>query len=180
MKIWILTFLFIVFISPPAQAHPHVFITPKATLVLNGHAVSQINVEWDFDDMSSALFFESCGSDSAAIWNLVFPENQLLVNGGQAPRIGYYTTVEIDGVPVANLTPAYFTANYVNGILRCQFTLYINRNVGNTMKIWFDDPTTYNAFDIQSGNFQFVDQSGASHGLQQQTEDNIDKMFLSW
>lgn len=180
MKTWICTLLFMVFISLPAQAHPHVFITPKATVIMNDHFVSQINVEWDFDDMSSALFLESCGSNTAKIWSLVFPENQLLANGGQAPRTSYYTSVEIDGVPVANLTPADFTADFVNGSLRCQFTLYINQNVNHIMKIWFDDPTIYNAFDLQSGNFQFIDQSGASHGLQMQTENDIDKIFLSW
>lgn len=180
MKTWIWTLLFMVFISLPAQAHPHVFITPKATVVMNDHFVSQINVEWDFDDMSSALFLESCGSNTAEIWQLVFPENQLLANGGQAPRTSYYTTVEIDGVPAANLTPADFTAHFVNGSLRCQFILYINQNVDHIMKIWFDDPTIYNAFDLQSENFQFIDQSGAFHGLQMQTENDIDKIFLSW
>jgi ABC-type uncharacterized transport system substrate-binding protein len=180
VKTWIFVLLCIVFISPPAQAHPHVFITPRATVIMNDHLVSQINVEWDFDDMSSALFLESSGSNPAEIWYLVFPENQLLANGAQAPRTSYYTTVEIDGIPVANLTPAYFTTNFVNGSLRCQFTLYINQNVGNTIKIWFEDPTTYNAFDIQIGNFQLVDQSGASHVLQKQTQNDIDKIFLSW
>lgn len=180
MKTWIWTLLFMVFISLPAQAHPHVFITPKATVVMNDHFVSQINVEWDFDDMSSALFLESCGSNTAEIWQLVFPENQLLANGGQAPRTSYYTTVEIDGVPAANLTPADFTAHFVNGSLRCQFILYINQNVDHIMKIWFDDPTIYNAFDLQSENFQFIDQSGAPHGLQMQTENDIDKISLSW
>lgn len=180
MKTWLFVFLCIAFISSPAQAHPHVFIAPKATLIMNDHLVSQINVEWDFDDMSSALFFEIYGSNPAEIWNLVFPENQLLPNGGQVPRTSYYTTVEIDGIPIANLIPAYFTANFVNGSLHCQFTLYINQNVGNTIKIWFEDPTTYNAFDIQIGNFQLVDQSGASHVLHKQTQNNIDKIFLSW
>lgn len=180
MKAWIIALLFTIFIAPPAQAHPHVFITPKATFIMNAHFVSQIDVEWDFDDMSSALFSESCGSNTAQIWNLVFPETQILANGSEVSRTSYYTNVEIDGTPLGNLTPANFTADFVNGSLRCRFTISVNQSVGSTIRLWFDDPTNYNAFDIQRGNFQVLDQSGAPPLLRKSTENDIDKISLAW
>ena len=180
MKAWIIAFLFTLFISSPSQAHPHIFITPKATFIMNDHFISQINVEWDFDDMSSALFAESCGSNTAGIWSLVFPATQILANGSQVSRTSYYTYVEIDGIPVGNLTPENFSADFVNGSLRCKFTVSIRQNAGNTIRLWFDDPTIYNAFDIQRGNFQVLDQSGALPVLRQVTENDIDKISLAW
>jgi len=180
MKAWIMAILFIIFFAPQAQAHPHVFITPKAVVTMNNHVVSQINVEWDFDDMSSAMFSESVGSNTDEIWNLVFPPSQVLADGSQAVRSGYYTNIEIDGTPIANLTPVDFKATFVNGGLHCNFTIIINQNVDHTVKIWFDDSTIYNAFDVQRGNFQVSDQSGTSHVLQKQTEKDIDKILLSY
>lgn len=180
MRIWILALLFTTFITPLSQAHPHIFITPKATFIMDNHFVSQINVEWEFDSMSSSLFLESSGSNTAEIWNLVFPETQLLANGVQVVRTSYYTTVEIDGTPVSNLTPTDFKADFVNGNLRCQFTLNINQTVGNTMEIGFSDPTIYNDFDIQRGNFQILDRSDITPVLAKQTEKYIDKISLSW
>lgn len=180
MRTWILTILLTFFVTPLAQAHPHVFITPKATIIMSNHFVSQINVEWDFDAMSSTLFLESSGSDPEEIWKMVFPDTQVLENGRQVARTTYYTNVELDGNPAGNLTPSGFNADFVDGILRCQFTLLINQNVDSTIKIWFDDPTIYNAFDVQRGNFQVSDQSGTSHVLQKQNENDIDKICLTF
>lgn len=180
MKPWIFAIFFAIFITAPVQAHPHIFVTPKATFILNDHFVSQIDVEWDFDDMSSALFLESCGSNTTEIRNLVFPETQLLANGSQVVRTSYYTTVEIDGTPVNNLIPSNFKAEFVNGNLHCHFTLNINQPIGSTMKIGFNDPTIYNDFDVQKGNFQIYNHSGSVPVLTKQTENDIDKIFLSW
>ena len=181
MKAWIIAVFFtILFITPHAQAHPHVFITPKATLITNDHFVSQINVEWEFDAMSSSLFLESVSSNTAEIWNLVFPETQLLANGGQTARTGYYAYIEIDGRVINDLIPTDFTADFADGILRCRFTLNINQTVGNAMKLGFSDPTTYNDFDIQRGNFQILAQSGATPVLEKKTENYVDKILLSW
>jgi ABC-type uncharacterized transport system substrate-binding protein len=179
MRIWILALLFTIFFIPSIQAHPHVFITPKAVVVANNHFVSQINVEWDFDDMSSSLFLESCGSNLDEIWNLVFPETQLLQDGSQAARSNYYISVDIDGMSIDNLTPADFKADFVNGKLRCQFTLYINQNVNNILKIRFNDPTIYNDFNIEQGNFHVLDkQNGIDRILQIQTQNYIDEVYL--
>lgn len=164
--------------TPAVQAHPHVFITPQAVMTMNNHFISQINVEWDFDAMSSSLFLESCGADTTQIWSLVFPDNQLLADGRQTPRLDYYTDVEIDGNPVGNLVPANFRANFVDGQLRCTFTLYINQNVNKTLKVWFDDPTIYNAFDIEPGNFSVAGQP-ANNVLQKQTEQDTDKILVT-
>ena len=178
MKTWIIAILLFGCVTAQAQAHPHVFITPKAVIMMNNHFLSQVNVEWDFDEMSSALYLESCGSDNNGIWNLIFPQTQLLADGRQAARSGYYTYVEIDGTLISNLILADFTSDFIDGNLRCRFTLNINQNVDKTFKIWFDDPTIYNAFDVQRGNFQVVDQSGTHPRLQKQTESDIDKICL--
>lgn len=180
MKTWIVTFLFTIIFIPLAQAHPHVFITPKAVITINKHAVSQIDVEWDLDAMSSSLYLEGCGSDSSQIWKILFPETQLLVDGGYAARAGYYTTIEIDGTPIANVMPANFQTSYCDGSLHCQFTLYINQYVNNSLKIGFDDATIYNAFDVQEENFQINDQNSVGYTIQKQTENNIDKIFVAF
>lgn len=180
MKTWLMAVLCSFIFTLPVSAHPHVFITPKATIVISNHAVSQINVEWDFDDMSSALFKESGGSDSAAIWNLVFPQMQLLVNGSQAPRSGYYTYLEIDGKPYPNLTPAYFQTTFVDGILQCRFTLFINQPINHSVTLWFDDPTIYNQFDMDPGNFQIDNQSAQPVSLEQRSESGVDKIYVSF
>jgi ABC-type uncharacterized transport system substrate-binding protein len=181
MRIWILAMLSVFFLIPSVQAHPHVFITPKAVVVANNHLVSQINVEWDFDDMSSSLFLESCGSNMEEIWNLVFPETQLLQNGSYAARTNYYTSIDIDGMPIDNLTPADFKADFVNGKLRCQFVLYINQNVNSTMRIRFNDPTIYNDFNIEQENFHLLDQgNGIDRVLELQTQNYIDEIYVSF
>lgn len=178
IKVLAVLFAFFNFFNLSAvEAHPHVFITPKAEIVGNDHFVSQINVEWDFDDMSSSLFLESSGSDTGEIWSLVFPDMQLTADGQQVARSNYYTDVEIDGTPVDDLKPENFNASFVNGKLYCTFTLYINKNVDSTLKLWFDDPTIYNAFDIEPENFSV---SGTAGSLQKQTENDIDKIYLSF
>jgi len=180
MKTWIMAILFVMFVTLQVQAHPHVFITPKAVVMMNNHFVSSINVEWDFDAMSSTLFLESCGSNTDEIWDLVFPQTQILADGSQSARSGYYTNVEIDGTSVGNITPTDFRADFVDGSLRCRFTVNINQNVDYSLKIWFDDSTIYNAFDVQRGHFHASDQCGTSHILQKQAENDIDKILLSF
>ncbi|EGO62892.1 hypothetical protein ALO_15817 [Acetonema longum DSM 6540] len=130
--------------------------------------------------MSSSLFLECGGSNTAEIWNLLFPKTQLLANGGQADRTGYYTFVEIDGRVIDDLIPADFRADFVDGILRCRFTLNINQNVNNSFRIWFNDPTTYNDFDVQLENFQVIDPNGIPLSLRQQIENYIFKISLLW
>lgn len=180
MKIWFLTLLFAVILAPAAvYAHPHVFITPKATAVMGHHAVSQIIVEWDFDEMSSSLYKESCGNDSSQIWATLFPDTQLLADGSRGARSGYYTNISIDGTRLAAIAPAYFQTSYVDGSLHCRFILYVNQVVNHSLKIWFDDATIYNAFDTSQQNFGLNDQSGDGYTLQQQTENGIDKICIS-
>lgn len=180
VKVWIIAMGLITLFVPLTEAHPHIFITPKAVVALNNHFVSQVDVEWDFDDMSSSLFLESCGSNTDQIWDLVFADTQVLSGRHQTKRSAYYLNVEIDGMPISNLRPNDFKANFVNGNLQCRFTLYINQIVDHSFKIWFDDPTIYNSFDTQQGNFQIADQSGAGHVFYKQTENDIDKMCVSF
>lgn len=180
-KAWIIAVFFIVLlIIPQAQAHPHVFITPKATIITKDHFVSRVNVEWEFDAMSSSLLLECGGSNTAEIWNLLFPKTLLLANGGQTARTGYYTFVEIDGRVIDDLIPADFKADFVDGILRCRFTLNINQNANNSFRIWFNDSTIYNDFDVQIENFQVINQSGIRPSLRQQIENYIFKICLLW
>ena len=171
MKIWILAILFVIVGIPAVQAHPHVFITPKAEIIMNNHSLSQINVEWDFDEMSTSLYVETCGSNEGEIHDILFPKNQK----------SYFTNVEIDGNLIDNLIPSDFKAESVNGSLHCKFTLYINQNVDNTLKIWFDDPTIFNNFTTSLENFLASDQqTGINYVLQKQTQNDIDKISFKF
>lgn len=182
MKIWLRGILFIIFFiaMPSAEAHPHIFITPQATIIMSDHFVSQINVEWDFDDMSSALFSESYGTNRDDIWNSIFPVTQLTQDGRQVPRAGYYTNIEIDGTSLPDITPANFKVDYNNGNLQCKFTLYLNQTVDNSLKISFTDPTIYNDFDVQEENFEvWQQQNGVHYTLRKETATDLAYIHLT-
>jgi ABC-type uncharacterized transport system substrate-binding protein len=180
MRILILTLLCIGFSIHPVLAHPHVFITPKAVIEVNNHAVSQINMEWNFDALSSALFLEACNSNTDQIWDLIFPDTQFRADGRTVTRTNYYIYLEIDGTPVANVTPSYFKSEFVDGRLHCQFTIYVNQYVNHNMRMWFWDRSGYDAFDVKQENFSASDQqlnctveeSQNEHGIE------IDNVYL--
>ena len=81
MKTWLIALLLICGTTSSVAAHPHVFITPQAEIILDNHYVSQINVQWIFDAFTSAWIFESCDSNKEEIWNMVFPKTQFRADG---------------------------------------------------------------------------------------------------
>ena len=92
----------------------------------------------------------------------------------------YYTHLEIDGVRIANITPTAFRADFVDGKLHCQFTLNVQQNVNQSLRLWFLDSSAYDYFTINQANFSVSDPQFTCQVQEAQPVNGleIDQVFL--
>lgn len=95
-KVFLLTSVLLVFMIVRVSAHPHVFVTPEATLHLTEGIVSDIAISWKFDKGWSYNVLSQCDRDKDGHFNreetkLVFTQ---FFSGIE--QYDYFTDIRVD------------------------------------------------------------------------------------
>jgi ABC-type uncharacterized transport system substrate-binding protein len=107
----------------PAGAHPHVFIDYAVTLVVAGDRLSGVRLAWTFDDLFSGFILQEFDKDRNG--TLSAPEVQDIeaTHLAEFHKVGYYTTVNVNGKPVTSSGAREFRATAAKGIVTYEFIL---------------------------------------------------------
>jgi ABC-type uncharacterized transport system substrate-binding protein len=131
-----------------AIAHPHVFVDYTVTLVVAGDHLTGVRLTWTFDDLFSGFVLQEFDKDRNGL--LSPPEAQRLEEKHlpELKRVGYYTTISINGKPAPIPEAREFRATAAKGIVTYEFTLPLGVSLASTtaIEVVTDDPVYYIAY----------------------------------
>ena len=135
--------------SVPAEAHPHVFVTVKGTLVYADGALKAVRYSWRFDDMFSA--FAAQGLDTDADGKLSRAELQALaeVNVTSLKEFDFFTFAKARGQDIEFGPPVDYWLDHDGTALTLNFTLPVTAAAkGDTLRVEIYDPTYFVSFAL--------------------------------
>jgi nickel/cobalt exporter len=133
----------------PAEAHPHVFVTVKGTLVYADGALKAVRYSWRFDDMFSA--FASQGLDTDTDGKLSRAELQSLaeVNVTSLKEFDFFTFAKARGQDITFGPPVDYWLDHDGTALTLNFTLPVTAAAkGDTLRVEIYDPTYFVSFAL--------------------------------
>lgn len=142
-------------LSPPAQAHPHVWVTMKSEIVYAPDgSVTGVRHHWSFDDMFSV--FATQGIESKVKGQFTREELAPLakVNVDSLKEFDYFTYATVDGKKTPFAEPAAdYWLDYKDAILTLNFTLPFKKPLKpKQLKVEVYDPTIFIDFAFAKGN----------------------------
>ncbi len=134
--------------STSAVAHPHVFVDYAVTLVVVGERLTGVRLTWTFDDLFSGFILQEFDKDRNGVLS---PSEAQRLEEKHVPefkRVGYYTTISINGKPVPIPEAREFRATAAKGIVTYEFTLPLGVSLASTtaIEVVTDDPVYYIAY----------------------------------
>jgi ABC-type nickel/cobalt efflux system permease component RcnA/ABC-type uncharacterized transport system substrate-binding protein len=137
------------FSAVPADAHPHVFVTVKSTVVYENGALKAVKHAWRFDDMFSAFAVQGLDTDTDG--KLSKDELQALaeVNVTSLKEFDFFTFGEAGGNGVSFNQPVDYWLDYDGTALTLNFTLPVSSaHTASTVRLEIYDPTYFVSFSL--------------------------------
>jgi ABC-type uncharacterized transport system substrate-binding protein len=130
-------------------AHPHVFIDYAVNLVVVGDRVAGVRLTWVFDDLFSGFILQEFDKDRNGTLSAAEVQRIESTHLAEFQKVGYYTTVNVNGKPVTSPGAREFRATAAKGIVTYEFTLSVGAPLASTtaMEVLVDDPVYYIAYN---------------------------------
>jgi ABC-type uncharacterized transport system substrate-binding protein len=146
-------------------AHPHVFVEPKAKLICAGRQLLRVEVEFQFDLMTSRGIIEAFDQNK----NGRLDAHEIAVIRTKAipglAEYGFFTYLRLDGVAIQVRGTGADVRVHPNGKVSYLFVIPVGRTVAREVRFWFSDPTIFTAFDTKRANMILISApAGASLG----------------
>jgi ABC-type uncharacterized transport system substrate-binding protein len=134
-----------------AHAHPHVFVTHKATVVFDKGAIAGIEHVWFFDEFYTAMAVEGLDTNKDG----AFSRNELhelaKTNIEGLKEFGYFTSATLKGQDIKVGDPPDFWLEHKDGVLSLHFRSPLPApvpasNVKLTVSVY--DPSYFIAFEL--------------------------------
>jgi ABC-type uncharacterized transport system substrate-binding protein len=134
--------------SGPALAHPHVFVDYAVTLVLVGDRMTGVRLTWTFDDLFSGFILQEFDQDRNGVLSPQEVQRIEVKHLAEFKRVGYYTTINVNGNPIPVPDAREFRATVVKSLVSYEFTFPVNVPLASTtaIEVWVDDPVYYVAY----------------------------------
>jgi ABC-type uncharacterized transport system substrate-binding protein len=141
--------------SPPASAHPHVFVTAKGEIVYGSDGrILGVRHAWTFDEAYSA--YATQGLDKNGDGKLTPDELVELakVNVESLNEYGYFTIAKANGAKLAFTDPVDYSLEFANDRLTLRFMLPLKTpaKASKAFGLEIYDPTFFVAFTIAEGD----------------------------
>jgi ABC-type uncharacterized transport system substrate-binding protein len=131
-----------------AMAHPHVFVDYTVALVVVGDRLTGVRLTWTFDDLFSGFVLQEFDKDRNGLLSPAEAQRLEEKHLPELKRVGYYTTISINGKPVPIPEGREFRATAAKGIVTYEFTLPLGVSLASTtaIEVVTDDPVYYIAY----------------------------------
>lgn len=139
-----------------AGAHPHVWVTVKATVLYENGAITGLQQEWTFDEMYTAMAIEGLDTNHDGVYDRKELAELAKVNIDGLTEFGYFTFAKLGGADLKFNAPVdYWLEHSASGILTLHLTLPLEKPVpAETAELDFSiyDPSYFIAFDFAKDN----------------------------
>lgn len=136
--------------TPPAVAHPHVWVTYALTVDYDSGTVRGIDHVWAFDDAYTAMALEGLDTNNDGQYDERELGELLKVNMDGLKEFNYFSIAKLAGAELGFASPTKPRLEYTNKILRLHFHLPLEKPVpadaeGLTFAVF--DPSYFIAFE---------------------------------
>jgi ABC-type uncharacterized transport system substrate-binding protein len=125
-----------------------VFIDYAVTVVVSAERVAGVRLTWTFDDLFSGFILQEFDKDRNGALSAAEVQRIETAHLAEFHKVGYYTTVNVNGKPVTPPTAREFRATAAKGIVTYEFTLPLGLSLASTtaLEVLTDDPVYYIAY----------------------------------
>ncbi len=136
--------------TPAAQAHPHVFIESESEVIFDKqHRITAIRHRWKFDDQYTAFALIGMDVDKDGKYSALELEPLAKENISSLNQFDYFTFAEQQKKPIPLKDPVDYKLTYENDELVLNFTLPLKEPIpalGNPVELAIYDPEFFIAF----------------------------------
>ena len=137
------------FAALPAEAHPHVFVTVKSTVIYDNGTPKEVRHVWRFDDMFSAFAIQGLDTDTDGALSREELQALAEVNVTSLKEFDFFTFAQAAGADVKFTDPVNYFLDYDGKALTLHFTLPVtSAQKADTVRFEVYDPTYFVAFDL--------------------------------
>jgi ABC-type uncharacterized transport system substrate-binding protein len=135
----------------PALAHPHVYVTVEATVMVDGGAFTGLHQVWTFDEFYSAMAVEGLDTNKDGKFDRQELSELAKVNMEGLKEFAYFTHARLGDKELKVTDPVEYWLEYSNSQLLLHFKLPLTERVlteakGFTLQI--SDPSYFIAFEL--------------------------------
>ncbi len=142
-------------LSGAVDAHPHVWVTSRTTVLYKDGAMTGLQHEWTFDEMYATMAIEGLDANKDGKYDRAELQSLAQVNIDGLKDFEYFTAVEVGKKPLKFSAPVDYWLDYTNSVLTLHLTLPLVEPLpakGQTVSIWIEDPSFFIAFDPAKDN----------------------------
>jgi ABC-type uncharacterized transport system substrate-binding protein len=131
-----------------AGGHPHVFVDYAVTLLLGSDSLDGVRLAWTFDDLFSGFILQEFDGDRNQALSPAEVARIEQRHLAEFQKVGYYTTINVNGKPAPAQPARAFRATVAGGIVTYEFVLPVTVPLATTtaLEIYVDDPVYYIAY----------------------------------
>lgn len=135
----------------PALAHPHVFVTTNATVVIENGAISAIDHVWTFDEFYTAMAIEGLDTNKDGKYSREELAELAKTNMEGLKEFQYFTYPKLEKSDLRLADPKDYYLEHNNGVLSLHFRLPLEKPVLTDAKgfnFTVADPSFFIAFEM--------------------------------
>lgn len=137
----------------PAEAHPHVFVTTTATVVVENGAITAIDHVWTFDEFYTAMAIEGLDTNKDGKYSREELADLAKTNMEGLKEFQYFTFPKLakSDLKVTDPSPSDYYLEHANGLLSLHFRLSLEKPVLTDAKgfnFTVADPSFFIAFEM--------------------------------
>lgn len=110
-----------------AEAHPHVWVTSKSTIVYEGGRVTAIEQSWTFDEFYSAMAIQGLDTNNDGQYSREELAELTKINMEGLKEFDYFTSGRVGEQKLAFSAPSDAYLDYTGGILSLHFRLPLQK-----------------------------------------------------
>lgn len=141
----------LVFSTASSVAHPHVWVSVKATVLFEGGTMTGLQQSWTFDEAYTAMAIEGLDTNGDGNYDRKELEELAKVNVDGLKEFDYFTFAKLGDGGLTFKEPVDYWLEYTGGVLTLHFKLPLEDPVlaeapGFTFSVY--DPSFFIAFDL--------------------------------
>lgn len=141
----------LIFGAASSVAHPHVWVSVKATVLFEGDTMTGLQQSWTFDEAYTAMAIEGLDTNGDGNYDRKELEELAKVNVDGLKEFDYFTFAKLGDGGLTFKEPVDYWLEYTGGVLTLHFKLPLEDPVlaeapGFTFSVY--DPSFFIAFDL--------------------------------